>query len=277
MDERYTIGPPVRGSLKPVYWLSVLIAVLMASASAAGILFPSAVYPAEDLIKTFAANDYVNLFIGLPVLLVSMLLTRRGSLTGLLCWPGALFFVLYNYLAYVFAMPLNAAFPAHLTLVTASLYTLILLVSRIDGESVKGRIGGTVPTRLPGGILAGLGLLFFTRVIVVIGQALSGGSIPPDAEFAVNISDFLTAPAWVFGGILLWRRREFGYVAGLGLLYQGSMLFLGLIAFLLLQPFLTGAPFAVADILVIVIMGMVCFIPFVLFIRGVRAARQDGS
>ena len=28
-------------------------------------------------------------------LLVSMWLTRRGKLIGLLCWPGALFYVLY--------------------------------------------------------------------------------------------------------------------------------------------------------------------------------------
>jgi hypothetical protein len=71
------------------------------------------------------SNDVVNLFIGLPILLGSMWLAWRGKLIGLLFWPGALFFVLYNYLIYVFAMPLNVAFLLHLALVTLSVYTII--------------------------------------------------------------------------------------------------------------------------------------------------------
>jgi hypothetical protein len=67
-------------------------------------------------------------------------------------------------------------------------------------------------------------------------------------ELAVSISDFLITPAWIIVGILLWRRKELGYVTGLGMLFQGSMLFIALISFLLLQPFLTTAPLVIADI-----------------------------
>jgi hypothetical protein len=42
-----------------------------------------------------------------------------------------------------------------------------------------------------------------------------------------------------------------------------------LIAFLLLQPILTTAPFALADVVVVFVMGLICFIPFGLFVRGV--------
>ena len=52
------------------------------------------------------------------------------------------------------------------------------------------------------------------------------------------------------------------------MLFQASMLFVGLIVFLLLQPVLTDAPFAVADVAVVFVMGLVCFVPFVLFTRG---------
>ena len=83
--------------------------------------------------------------------------------------------------------------------------------------------------------------------------------------------------AWVIGGVLLWRHKEFGYVTGLGLLFQASMLFIGLIIFLLLQPFLTTAPFVLADVVVIFIMGLICFIPFALFVRGVASNRNSSS
>lgn len=265
---------PVRHDLTWIYALSVVVAVLLAAASVAGLVFRASVYPADEFVRSFVPNDVVNLVIGLPILLGSMWLARSGRLIGLLCWPGALFFVLYNYIGYVFALPLTAAFLLHLALVASSAYTLIGLVAAIDGDAVRGRLAGAVPERLAGGILAVLGLLFFLRVIGVIAGALAGEAAVAEAERAVQTADFLTTPAWIIGGILLWRRQELGYAAGLGLLFQASMLFIALIAFLLLQPLLTTAPFALTDVLVIFVMGLICFIPFALFVRGVVARRS---
>ena len=73
------------------------------------------------------------------------------------------------------------------------------------------------------------------------------------------------------GGVLLLRRRPLGYVGGLGLLFAASMLFVGLIIFLLLQPVLTAVPFTPIDVIVVAVMGLVCFIPFGLFARGVAS------
>ena len=263
---------PLKGNLLPYYISSFLIAILMTVVSITGLQFRTSIYPTDELIQTFVPNDVVNLFIGLPILLGSMYLAWRGKLIGLLCWTGALFFVYYNYTAYVFAMPLNWAFPLHLVLVTLSAYSLVALVALIDGKIVQQRLSGAVPERFAGGALAGLGLLFLLRVIGVMVGALASGMPLAETELAVNIADFLTTPAWVIGGILLWKRKEFGYVTGLGLLFQGSMLFVALIIFLLLQPLLTNAPFAIADVIVIFAMGLICFIPFVLFARGVGKA-----
>jgi hypothetical protein len=105
-------------------------------------------------------------------------------------------------------------------------------------------------------------------------NALTSQTPIAETELALHTSDFLTAPAWVVCGVLLWRRKEFGYVVGLGLLFQASMLFVGLIIVLLLQPFLTTAPFVLADVVVIFILGLICFIPFGLFVRGVVSPRS---
>lgn len=89
------------------------------------------------------------------------------------------------------------------------------------------------------------------------------------SELPVSVADLLLAPAWAIGGLLLWRRRALGYASGLGLLFQASMLFVGVILVVLLQPLLTGAPLALGDVLVLLVMGLVCFVPFGLFVRGV--------
>jgi len=274
-NQEHNTSLPIRRNLTLTYAFSLIIAILMAAASVAGLMYRTTIYPTDELLRTFVSNDVVNLFIGLPILLGSMWLARRGQLLGLLCWPGALFFVLYNYIVYVFAMPLNVAFLLHLTLVTLSLYTLIGLVASIDGKAVQQRLTGAVPERLAGGVLAGLGLLFFLRVIGVIVNALTSQTPIAETELALHISDFLISPAWVIGGVLLWRRKEFGYVTGLGLLFQASMLFIALIIFLLLQPFLTTAPFVLTDVVVIFTMGLICFIPFALFVRGAASDRSS--
>lgn len=116
---------PIRGKLSLIYACSFFVAILMTVTSVVGLQYRSLIYPTDELIGTFVANDAVNLLIGLPILLGSMWLAWRDRLIGLLCWMGALFFVFYNYTAYVFAMPLNWAFLLHIILMTLAAYALI--------------------------------------------------------------------------------------------------------------------------------------------------------
>lgn len=264
-----TTNLPVRCDLRLAYASSFVIALLMTIASVAGILYPTIIYPLEDMREAFIPNDVVNLIIGVPILFISLWLTWRGKLTGLLFWPGALFYVFYTYIVYLLSKPLNASFLLHLTLVTLSAYTTIGLVACIDGKVVKNRLSGAVPERASGAILAGLAILFLIRASLFMVNAILSQTLIAATEMALNAADFLIAPAWVIGGVFLWRRKALGYVTGLGLLFQASMLFVGLIFVLILQPLITRTQFALIDVLVVFVMGLVCFIPLALFVRGV--------
>jgi len=277
IDQNETSHLPVRGDLTLVYAISLVIAALMAGASVAGLLFQTILYPGDELLQAFVPNDVVNLIIGLPILLISMWWTWRGKLIGLLFWPGALFYVFYNYIIYIFCMPLNVAFLLHLILVTSSAYTLVGLLASIDGEAVQNLLSGAVSERAGGGVLVGLATLFLIRVIVLLVNTILNQTPMSAVELALNISDFIISPTWVIGGVLLWRRQAFGYVTGLGLLFQASMLFIGLIFVLILKPFITTAEFVLIDVLVVFVMGMVSFIPFGLFLRGAAAKGRLSS
>ena len=260
---------PVTGDLRLLYGLSLTVALILAVASVAGLVYPERLYPTEALLQSNMPNDLVNLVIGLPFLLISMGLTRRGRLIGLLLWPGALFYVVYNAIAYLLSLPLNLSFLLSLVLLTLSIYTIIGLVSRIDGLVVKRRLDGAVPARLAGGVLIGLGGAFYLRAIGVVIQGLLGSSRLPQAELAVSISDALTAPASFVGGMLLWQRRPCGYAVGAGLLAELSVLFVALIAFMVLQPLVTDAPFLFVDTVIVLLMALIALIPTGLFLRGV--------
>jgi hypothetical protein len=171
-------------------------------------------------------------------------------------------------------MPLNGMYLLYLALVASSLYTMIGLVTSIDSETVQQRLAGVVPERVAGGILAVFGILFLLRAIAVIGRALIDQTPIATVERATLVADFLITPAWVVSGVLLWRRRALGYAVGTGLLFQASMLFIGLIVFMLLQPLLTDASFLVVDTVVVFIMGLIFFVPFALFVRGIVSNRR---
>lgn len=262
---------PITRNLTLTYRLSLVVAGLMAAASLAGLIFQNNLYPSIELRRSFVSNDAVNLFLGLPILLGSLAFAQRGKLMGLLFWPGALLFVAYNFIAYTVAMPMGFMTVLYLALVILSGYTLFRLLTSIDSTAVQQRLKGHVPERLAGGMLAGFGLLFFLRGIGVVVSALSGQASLSGGELGTLIADFVTTPIWVLGGVLLWRRQAFGYLTAAGLLFQASMLFVGLLVFFTLQPVLTGVPFPVDDFVVILGMGVIFFVPFGLFVRGILA------
>ncbi len=262
---------PLARPLNWAYALSLVVALLMAGASLAGLLAQSSLYPTAELRRSFVSNDVVNLFIGLPSLLGSLWLARRGRLVGLLVWPGALFYVTYNYIAYAVARPFTAPFAVYLGLVALSVVVLMNLIAAIDSAAVRRRLSGAVWERLSGGVSAGFGTLFFLRAIGILVTALAGWAPLGGPDLGVLVADLLTTPAWVIGGVWLWRRQALGYVAGLGLLFQASLLFIGLLIFFVLQPVLAAAPFPVGDFVVILVMGLAVFVPLGLFLGGVAA------
>ena len=82
--------------------MSSLLAVLLVS-SVGGLL-----YGGDDFYDSYPASlaglvgqDAVTLVLGIPLLLTSMRLTRRGSKGTLLVWAEALFYFAYSYYFYV--------------------------------------------------------------------------------------------------------------------------------------------------------------------------------
>lgn len=261
---------PLKQGITRVWNLSIILAIFLGVMSLIGLIFRDSIYTSEEQIRAFLANDIINLIVEVPILLVSMWLTRGGKLVGLLLWPGALLYVLYNYITYVVGLPFGTITLIYLALVLLSAFLIFDLMRRIDLHLVKERLAGAVWERISGWILVLFGALFLFRAIAIIVEAFMNQTALPISEIGLLIADLALSVVWILGGILLLKRTPLGYASGLGLLFLGSMLFVGLALILLLQPLLiTDAQFASVDVIVVLIMGSICFIPFGLFLRGV--------
>jgi hypothetical protein len=249
-----------------LYTLSLLVALLLILASVVGLITPTTLYLSEEARQSFLPNDVINLVIGLPFLLVSIWLARKQRLIGLLLWPGALLYILYNYIVNLLGVPFGWITLVYLPLVLLPIYQIWLLLSEMDRNGLKDRLVETVPTKIPAWFLVIFGILFLFRGLNLV---ITAGSALPLPEIGLLIADMVISTAWIVGGIFLIRQNPIGYASGLGLLFGASMLFIGLILLLIIRPFVIGIPLVLSDLVVIVGMSLFCFIPTWLYLQGV--------
>ena len=94
-----------------VIWMSVPLAALFATTALAGVFWPPTY--AQEKIKWALqgmAGDAVNLFVIVPVLLVTAILAYRGSIPAKLIWLGTLLCILYSSIFYALAVHFNKLF-----------------------------------------------------------------------------------------------------------------------------------------------------------------------
>ena len=82
----------------------------MAVASLAGLLRDGFYCDAEWAKAAWFGNDIVTLFVAVPILVIALLLARRGSRRGELLWYAMLGYAVYNYAFYLFGARMNELF-----------------------------------------------------------------------------------------------------------------------------------------------------------------------
>ena len=269
MTQRWINEHQVKANSSLVFFLSAALTVMITILSGLGILLAGVFYPDPGLRSQYLANDPVNILLGLPLFLTSLILTRKGKLLGLLLLPGALIYVIYNYLGYALGRPFDWIAGLYLGLTFMALITLILHLKGIDHQAVKERLKDRVGRKLSGWILVVFGLAFIALAVSTINTGIQEGTIPPLGEAAVSVADIVVSLGWVSGGILLLRKKPLGYSTGLGLLIAASSLFIGLILFFFIAPLVSDRPFDWIEVITVLVMGLMCFIPTGLYWQGV--------
>ena len=221
---------PIKRDLSLAYAASLLVGLGIVAASSVGLASTRDDLGSDSsLVLVSRGADIANLLIVLPILLGSMWLARRGSLTGLLLWPGTLFYALYAYVPYLVGAPFSGLFFVYAGLVTLSAFTVIGVVASIDGEAVRHRLAAT-PARGVGAALLVIAVAAYAGLAATALSAL-GDPASEAATRPLAVADWaLGTPVLLAGGLLLWLRLPLGYMAGPGLLLVSG---LGGVAFVL--------------------------------------------
>lgn len=251
--------------------LSIMVCVLMPVMSFLGMVFPNVFYPSRVLQEQFLANDLINLMVGLPLLFAS--LVNNDPLLGTLLLPGALLYVIYNYIAFALGRPWDLIAVMGLVLVVLSSMALILALKSVSHVAIKQRLEGRVAERVTGSILAMFGILFIGLAISTLFS--NDNRENTQGKKAVAVSDIFISLALVRGGILLVSKKPLGYSMGLGLLVVVNCLFVGLVIYFFIAPLVSERPLDWAEVTTVTSMGVVSFIPTAFFWRGVAATVRE--
>jgi hypothetical protein len=215
------------------YRLTQVIAALLVVSSLAGLL-----YGRTGLYDTNAATlpallgqDALALLFGVPLLLGSAWLARRGSIRGLLCWMGLLFYVGYFWYFYVVGIKFSPLFIVHIALVSMSVFGLLYLLFSTDLQGLKERFDSRMPVRLIGSFLMATALAFAALWVGLVATAVvKGHDLDATTRFVIAIDGVVLLPLSFSCGLWIWRRDPLGYaVAGL-LLVKMVATFLTLMA-----------------------------------------------
>lgn len=167
---------------------------------------------------SFKAGDLITLFLAIPVLIVSFVLYRQGSLRGGLLLTGALAYFLYTYVSLGFGATYNNLFVVYTFIFSASLFGLILALTSFDVQTLPAHLTETLPGRGIGIFLIVSGvILSLIWLVLSIIPALLQNKAPFEAyfytTFMTGIVDIgIVAPALIVAGVLLLRRAPLGYL-----------------------------------------------------------------
>ena len=208
--------------------LTLLLALSLSIVSIAGGFFPDT-YERDhvSMAAQGAGQDLVDLFLVVPLLLVTFFLTARGNRKAALVYAGTLAYIMYSFVIYCFGVYFNQLFLLYCLTLSVSLYAFILVFSDLKGQKVESWFG-QAPVKLISLYLALVALIFYFLWLKSVVPAILQNEIPKEVSDynllvnPVHVVDLVFAlPAVLIGSVLIWRRKGVGFIiASLSLVFM---------------------------------------------------------
>lgn len=205
--------------------LAAALAVTGVFAALPTLLAPSLLSGPDVMVGSARGTALVILVLTVPVLLLAVHATARGSARGLVVWLGAVAHLLYQSVLFLFATPLNSLFLLYVAMLGLSVWTAGVLLARTDLAGLASRFSQDAPVRLVAGVLgivAGLNaLLWLARVVPTIGDddpsaVMAGSGLTTNPVIAQDLGLWL--PLALVAAVWLWQRRPLGHLAATSVL-----------------------------------------------------------
>jgi hypothetical protein len=211
-------------NLRTAAKLSLTLALFAVIASLGGI-FIIDLYRDSDTIKAvWFVNDLITLVLAVPILLLAVYYAQKGLLKAQLIWIGSIWYMLYNYVFYLYGAQFNSFFLLYVLLFSLSVYALITAITNLNVNLLEKSIKVGAPYRAISGFL-----FFFAFALGAPWVAMSLGFIiageAPPFEMTIVFATDLTflVSVLIFSAILLWKKNVWGFVLAAMIMFKGLL------------------------------------------------------
>jgi hypothetical protein len=185
-------------------------------------------------------QDMVTLILGIPLLLVSLFLARKGLLKGKLLLTGTLGYFLYTYASYSFLSMYNSFFLVYVGLMSASFFAFVLSMMSFDVQSLHLNFTQKMPVKVIGTMLIFIACIVGLMWMKVIIPPLLEGTFPIELEqyttLTIQAMDLgFVVPSAIFAGVLLIKRKSFGYLLATVMTIKEATLLTAIVAMIIVQ------------------------------------------
>ncbi len=188
------------------------------------LLFGHGLYRYDSLFSgaNYRAQDVVTLALGVPLLIVTLLLYRRGSFRGGFLLSAVLGVFLYVYASMSLMAAFNPLFLLYVALFSLSLFGMILVFRQLENSGPNLDLE-QMPARGPAIFMFAAGAVTLVVWLLPLVTAIITGSVPPRLDHNTTmVTDALDlaiiTPSTFLCGALLLRRKMVGYITAMPLL-----------------------------------------------------------
>ncbi len=230
----------------------------------------------NDSIATSAqamAQDWVTVFLGVPLLIISFIIAGKGSIRAKLLLAGTLAYFLYTYMSYTFLCMYNPLFLIYVALMSMSLFAFVLTFISFDLTALAETFKCKFPVKPIGIFLIVFASLIGLMWIGGIIPPLMAGKVPTGLEhyttLVIQAMDLgLVIPATILAAVLLLKRNPFGILLSAVMCMKGLTMLTALTAMVIGQM-ATGVKMSVIEVLLFPIMNIVVIFGVIVFMKRI--------
>jgi hypothetical protein len=220
------------------------------------------------------AQDVVTLVLGIPMLLISLVLARKGLLRGRLLLTGTIAYFLYAYISYSFLSMYNSLFLVYVMLMSASLFAFILCITSFDMEALKNSFGHKLPIKFIGGFQLFIAFMLFMMWMGRIAPSLTDGSIPIGLEhyntLVIQALDLgIIIPVAALSGIMIIRKKPLGYLLSSVVIIKGLTMLTAITAMLIGMKN-AGVEVSIVEMLVFPLFNLIAIFCLVVLLKNMN-------
>lgn len=220
------------------------------------------------------AQDAVTLALGIPMLLISLILARKGWLKGRLLLTGTIGYFLYAYMSYTFLCMYSSLFLVYVVLMSASLFAFILCIMTFDIVALKNSFSPKLPVRFIGGFQLFIAFMLFIMWLGRIVPPLIAGNIPLGLEhystLVIQAMDLgIIVPVATLSGMMIIKKKNFGYLLSSIIIIKGLTMLTALTA-MIIGMINAGVEVSIVEMTIFPLFNIIAIFCLVVLLRNIN-------